>query len=372
MLNISCEQRALYEKVQLVARGVSGRSTQPIQNNVCLKAAEGKLTLVATDLEFIGLKTTMPVTVAEEGEGAITVPARTLVDMVSRLPADDVSLVAEDDNSLSISCGKAHSTIRGLPADDFQELPSLDDPTGFQIPQADLLQILHRTLFATSSDETRPILTGALLKLSGSKLETVATDTYRLALQETQLPAEVEKDQAAIISRRTLAELERILSAASDEPVQINMSENQVEFVIDDTVVGCRLIEGQFVNYPKVIPTGGDKIITLSREQLIGALYRAEVVAREDAHRVVIRAADGAMTITAESLDVGRAEEELPISMEGQEAEIAFNAQFLLSMLEAVDSQSIMMELAGPLNSGLIRPEGDESYLYVLMPMQIM
>ncbi|MFP3904145.1 MAG: DNA polymerase III subunit beta [Armatimonadota bacterium] len=370
MLNITCPQDKLYEKVQLVSHGVSGRSTQPIQNNMCLKAAEGALTLVATDLEFISLKSTVPVTIAEEGD--LTVPARTLVDISNRLPSGDVSLVGTENNALEISSGRAHFTIRGLPADDFQELPEIEDPVSLELAQSELARILNRTVFATSTDETRPILTGTLFNISGTQLETVATDTYRLALQKTELPVEVEKDQSAIISRRTLQELERILDATSDEPVVINMSDRQVSFELNDVVVACRLIEGQFVNYPKVIPEGGDRIVTAERGALISTLERALVVARDDANRVVIRTSDGTMTVTAESQDIGKAEEELPVKVEGKDAEIAFNAQFLLAMLNAVQAEEISMELSGPLNSGLIRPAEDDSYLYVLMPMQIM
>lgn len=370
MLKLTCPQEKLYEEVQLVSRGVSGRSTQPIQNNICLKAAEGALTLVATDLEFISLKSRVPVTIAEEGE--LTAPARTLVDIANRLPSGDVELVATENNGLKISCGNAHFTIRGLPADDFQELPEIESPVSFEMSQGDLARVLGRTVFATSRDETRPILTGALMKISGNQLETVATDTYRLALQRTELPVTVETDQSAIVSRRTLQEVERILKPASEEPVTINMSDSQVSFELNDVTVGCRLIEGQFVNYPKVIPEGGDRIVTVDRMDLAESLERAIVVAREDANRVILRTSDGVLTITAESQDIGTAEEELDVTVEGEEAEIAFNAQFLLAMLNAVDSDEISMELSGPLNSGLLRPADDDSYLYVLMPMQIM
>ncbi len=370
MFSVTCEQHALFEKVQLVSRGVSGRSTQPIQNNIFLQAAGDKLTLVATDMEFIGVKTTMAVDAAEEG--TITVPARILTDLAGRLPAGPVSLVADESNSLKISGGHSEFDIRGLPADDFQQLPELDDPTSFSMTQADLLEILDRTVFATSTDETRPILTGTLFKISGKKLETVATDTYRLALYETLLASEVERDQEAIISRRPLVELQRMLDPDAEAEAEIRISQNQVEFVVSETIIGSRLIDGQFVNYPKVIPTGGDKKITVKCAELASALDRALVVARQDAYRVVLRAKGETMTVSAKSQDVGEAEETLNVSMEGDDAEIAFNAEFLLHMLAAIESEELLLELSGPLNSGLLRPADDENYLYVLMPMQIM
>ena len=140
MLSVTCEQRALYSKLQLVARGGSGRSTQPIQNNIFVEAAEGKLTLVATDLEFIGMKTSMPVEVAEEG--AITVPARLVADVAGRLPIGDVTMEATENNSLQIGGGKSQFSIRGLPPDDFEQLPPLDGPVSFTMSQEQLLGIL--------------------------------------------------------------------------------------------------------------------------------------------------------------------------------------------------------------------------------------
>ncbi len=370
MFSVTCDQRALHEKVQLVARGVSGRSTQPIQNNVYLQAANGKLTLVATDLEYIGLKTEMEVDELEDG--IITVPARIFTEVTGRLPSGPVTLRADDGNSVDISCGQTKFNIRGLPADDFEQLPELEDPIDIEMSQAGLLDVINRVVFATSSDETRPILTGALFRIKGGQLATVATDTYRLALVETQLGADVQRDLDAIVSRRALTEVQRVLSAGSSEPVHVRLSQNQVEFVVDGTVVSSRLIEGQFVNYPKVIPTGTDKKVIIDAAELSAALNRALVLARQDGYRVVLRAQGPELTISANSQDVGKVEEKINISMEGGDAEIAFNADFMLNMLNATSAKQIVMELSGPLNSGLLRPVGEENYVYVLMPMQIM
>ncbi len=370
MFSVTCDQVALYENVQLVSRGVSGRSTQPIQNNILLEAGNEQLTLVATDLEYISIRTVMPATEAEEGQ--ITMPSRILTDVAGSLPPGPVMLTANENHSVEIRAKDSDFNIRGLPADDFQELPELDDAVRFTMPGEVLLKVLRRTVFAASADETRPILTGALLKISGSNLATVATDTYRLALYETQLESDVERDVEAIVSRRALTELERTLSAGSAEEVEIGISSNQVEFVAGATVISSRLIEGQFVNYPKVIPTGTDKRITVSSEALKDTLHRALVVARQDAYRVVLRAKDGVLTVSAQSQDVGKVEETLSVAMEGEEAEIAFNGNYLMEMLDAAECDEMTIKLSGPLNSGLLHPADDEGYLYVLMPMQIM
>lgn len=370
MLSVTCEQRALYSKLQMVARGVSGRSTQPIQNNIYMEASDGMLTLVATDLEFIGVRTSMPCVVLEEG--AITVPARLITDVAGRLPVGDVQLTAVESNSLQIRGGKSQFSIRGLPPDDFEQLPQLDDPVTFSMTQGALLEMLDLTVFATSTDETRPILTGALMKITQGNLEIVSTDTYRLALCTRGIGAPMDRDQEAIVSRRALVELQRALDDESDDEVRIAISQNQIEFVVGDTTIGSRLIDGQFVNYPKVIPTGGDKLITVSVSEITSALERALIVARQDAYRVVLRASGETMTVSARSQDVGEVEEAVPVSMTGEDAEVAFNAEFILHMLHACATDEVVLELSGPLNSGLLKPVGDDGYLYVLMPMQIM
>ena len=210
------------------------------------------------------------------------------------------------------------------------------------------------------------------MKITQGNLEIVSTDTYRLALCTRGIGAPMDRDQEAIVSRRALVELQRALDDESDEEVRIAISQNQIEFVVGDTTIGSRLIDGQFVNYPKVIPTGGDKLITVSVTEITSALERALIVARQDAYRVVLRASGDTMTVSARSQDVGEVEEAVPVSMTGEDAEVAFNAEFILHMLHACATDEVVLELSGPLNSGLLKPVGDDGYLYVLMPMQIM
>ncbi len=368
MLNAKCAQADLHNALQIVGRGVSGRSTQPVQNNVYLQAEGEQLRLVATDLEYISLDAAIPAVVIDEGN--ITVPPRTLTEIAGNLPEGQVSLQADESNDLAIACGPVHYNIRGLSADDFQMLPPLTDGVEFSLPQSELSEILQQTIFATSPDETRPILTGALFSLAEGSLAIVATDTYRLALRRVQCP--VEETQQAIVSRRVLAELVRILDDESDEPVQVAISTNQVRFVVAGITVRSRLIEGEFPNYEKVIPEDFDKTLTIGTEGLQQVLRRALIVARDDANRVVLRSTEDGLQVTADSPDIGHAEEEVPATLEGEVVEIAFNVQYLLEMLEVANSEEVVMQLSGPLNPGMLIPAGRDDYTYVLMPMQIM
>ncbi|MHB8996504.1 MAG: DNA polymerase III subunit beta [Armatimonadota bacterium] len=370
MLKVSCAKQALLDSVGTVSRGVSGRSTQPVQNNIYLEASGNQLRLVATDLEYLSLEAVIEAEVLEEG--AITVPARLFADVMSALPNDDVKLTADETNGMNIKCGRSKYDIRGLSAADFSTLPSVAQATELELEQGKLLMILERTVFSTSRDETRPILTGALFKLTGNLLEVVATDTYRLALQSLELETPVSDSRSAIVSRRALTELMRILSADSTEPVKIRFAESQVEFKVGNVSLSSRLIEGQFVNYAKVVPSSFERKVSCSIKEYGAALHRALIVAREDANRVVLKTEDGSLKITASSQDVGTVEESIPVRLEGEDAEIAFNARYVIDMLDAIKTDEVAMELSGPLNSGALKPVGDESYLYVLMPMQIM
>lgn len=370
MLKVSCPQGALHGILQVVSRAVSGRSTQPVQNNIYVQASENQLRLVATDLEYISLDASIPAMVMEEGE--VTVPGRIFNEIVAGLGAEDVSLEAEEEGQMTILCGKSRYEVRGLPAGDFQMLPEVVPAAEFTLPEGDLYSLLAQTVFACSPDETRPILTGALFDVGGDMLTIVATDTYRLALRQLKCESGVEEEQKMIVSARVLGELMRILDAEGDEPVTIRFSERLVEFEIRNMKVASRLIEGEFPRYEKVIPEGQDKRVLVQVDYLEQALRRAVIVARDDANRVVLRGEGSALQITASSPDVGRVEEQVEIELEGEPVEIAFNVRYILDMLEGAGSEQVVITLAGALNPGIIRPAGREDYLYVLMPMQIM
>ena len=369
MLKASCPQGALHEILQIVSRGVSGRSTQPVQNNIFLSSVDGNLRLVATDLEYLSLDAQVPAMVTEEG--AVTIPGRVFNEIVASLPEEEVSLESQAPGELTIHCGKSHYRVRGLPSDDFQFLPTIESEVEFTLPEGDLRKLLSQTAFACSQDETRPILTGALFYAKPESLIVVATDTYRLALRTLSLPLGVTEEKKVIVSARVLGELMRILEENSDAPVSVRLSRRLVEFEVRNMKVASRLIEGEFPNYEKVIPQDPDKKLVLQIAPLERALRRAFIVARHDSNRVVLRGEEGVLRISAQAPDLGTVEEEVEVELTGDPIEIAFNARYVLDMLEAASSEQIALHLAGSLNPGTLRPLGRDDYTYVVMPMQI-
>jgi DNA polymerase-3 subunit beta len=356
--------------MQVVSRAVSGRSTLPILNNVFVEGTTDALRLVATDLE-LSIEASVRAKVAEGG--ALTAPARVLAEVVQNLPSADVTLAVDDANTVTLGCQKSEYSIRGLPSEEFSTLPPVEGGVGFALPQDTMKSVIEQVTFASSPDETRPMLTGALLRVGDGEMSLVATDTHRLAVRRVSgLEGLPESPMKAIAPARALNELARSLPRDDEGPVEVTVGERLVEFKVPGLAIASRLIEGEFPNYEKVIPTDFDRKVSVKRQQLADALRRALIVAREDANRVLLGVEAKRMTITADSQDVGHASEEVPLSLDGAEIEIAFNGRYLMDVLGAIRAEDIEMELSGPLSPGAVRPAGDTDYLYVLMPMQIM
>ncbi|MCL6518940.1 MAG: DNA polymerase III subunit beta [Armatimonadetes bacterium] len=362
-----CARKDFYEGVQTVSRAIAGRSALPILNNVLIKSEDGHLRLVAFDLE-LGMQSVIPATI--ETEGALTVPARVLAEVLATLPDLDVVLSVDENNSVNLKCEKSDYTILGLPPEEFPALPDVPDDQSFEITQAALRNMIKQTIFAVSPDESRAILTGVLLVLKGDEIRLAATDSHRLAIRTSPV-ANAKGETSCIIPGRALNELGRMLGE-EDTPVKVAISESQIKFTVGDVTMVSRLIEGQFPNYERVIPTACQRKLTMPAEGLLSRIRRASIVARENANRVILKTEGDKLMVTAESGDVGKAYEEIEIVKEGDDIEIAFNAKYLIDFLSALDTEGVSFELNGPLEPGLLRQVGKEDYIYVVMPMQIM
>ncbi len=367
-MKVACDRNVLLGGVQTVARAVSSRTTLPVLTNLLIDAAGEGMRLVATDLE-IGMSATVDADIQKSG--AVTLPARILLEVISNLPEASVTIEVDDSSTAKITCERSDYAIRGLPAEEFPTVPDVDEGATFTITQGALRRAIEQTSFAASADETRPILTGALFVLAPERLHVVATDTHRLALTEAEGNVQVEEERRVIVPVRALTELARILDEDADEEVSVSVGATHVKFELPHVTLWSRLIEGQFPNYEKVIPSSWDKKLTIDRETLQDALRRVIVVAREDANRVIFRTEGETLSLNADSQDVGSAHEETPVQLEGEDIEIAFNGRYLLQALEILHSEQVQIELTGALNPGVVRPVDESGYVYVLMPMQI-
>jgi len=362
-LRATCTRDELAGALGVVARGLSSRGAVQVLSGILLQADGETLTLASTDME-ISLRASVAGNVS--GDGAVVVPGRLLTDLVRLLPAESVTLSHEEgDGVLTVTSGSHASRLNVYSAEDFPRLPPLDVAL-HTIAAPALLETIEKVARAASRDESRPVLTGILVRFEGDRLIMAATDSYRLAVKETELETSgAELD--AIIPARALQELARLASAAGE--VQLGVHENHVIFSAGAVWLTSRRIDGQFPNYKQLLPETFEAEITTPRAPLLDVIRRAAVMAQRNAP-LRLRFAEGELTVSAQTQDVGEAQESLQIDYAGEPLEIGFNPDFLREGLEAVTGATVQLKLINPLRPGLI-VSPDESFWYLIMPIRL-
>jgi DNA polymerase-3 subunit beta len=366
-IKVVCSRDELADKLAIVGRGVSTRTTVQILAGIMLRATGEQLVLSATDME-ISLRLSLEAQVEEEG--AVVVPGRLLVDIVRLLPAGEVTIAYGGEEGMAeLVCGSASYKLHTYGPEDFPRLPEIDQEATFAVEREAFLDTINRVSRSASRDESRPVLTGILVRFEGGKLVMAATDSYRLSVKETALADGVGQELEAIVPARALGELARIAQAADTDTIEIGVQENQVVFAVDDIWLTARRIDGQFPNYKQLVPESFEAEVTLPREEFLDVVRRTSVMAQRKSP-LRLRFAEGELTVSAETQDVGQARESLPISYSGEPMEIGFNAEFLRDGLESVPEESVRLRLISPLRPGLIQGEGDD-FLYLIMPIRL-
>jgi DNA polymerase-3 subunit beta len=363
-MKISVRRDELVQRLSVVSRAVSTRATVQILSGILLRPAGDGLELAATDME-LSLRTTLSAQV--EGEGAIVVPGRRLVDLAKLLPSDDVEIEHRPEESVvHVTAGSASYTLHTYNAEDFPRLPELDAVSTFSVEREALLETINRVARSASRDESRPVLTGILARFETGKLVMAATDSYRLSVKETALTGQVPELEA-IIPARALQELARI-AVAGDE-VELGVHENQVVFSADDVSMTTRRIDGQFPNYRQLLPEAFEHELALPRAELLDVVRRAAVMI-ERTSPLQLRFADGELTVTARTHEVGESKESLPAPYTGEPLEIGFNADFLRDGLESVTGDEVRVKLINPLRPAVLQGESDD-FTYLVMPIRL-
>jgi len=365
-MKLTCAKEELAEKLQVAGRGVSTRASVQILAGILLRATSGQLSLSATDME-ISLRVSLDAQV--EDEGSVVVPGRLLVDIVRLLPAGEVTISHRtDEGVVELVCGTASYRLHTYAAEDFPRLPEIDDSAAFTVDKEAFVDTIARVSRSASRDESRPVLTGVLVRFEGDKLVMAATDSYRLSVKETALTEGPGREVEAIVPARALAELARV---AQGEPgsLQVGIQENQVVFGVDDVWLTARRIDGQFPNYKQLLPETFEAEVTMPREEFLDVVRRTSVLAQRKSP-LRLRFEDGELTVSAQTQDVGEARESLPISYSGETIEIGFNAEFLRDGLESVSDDNVRVKLISPLRPGLIHGESDD-FLYLIMPIRL-
>jgi DNA polymerase-3 subunit beta len=383
-MKVVCSQSELNAALQLVSRAVATRPTHPVLANVLLTADAGtnRLSLTGFDLN-LGIQTSLAASV--ETSGAITLPARLFGEIVSRLASDSPITLAtrESGEQVQLTSLSGSYQMRGLPADDYPELPMVESGMTLKLQPAGLVQALKGTLFASSADEAKQLLTGVHLRFNAKALEAAATDGHRLAVLQvedalqdaTSASDDASEGFAVTLPARSLREVERLMAGwRSGDPVSLFCDRGQVVFLAADQMVTSRTLEGTYPNYGQLIPDGFNRTLALNRRGLIAALERIAVLA--DQHNNVVKFTsqpdEGVVQISADAQDVGSGSESMAASLTGDAIQIAFNVRYLLDGLKAMGSERVVLHCNAPTTPAVLKPEGDaEAFTYLVMPVQI-
>jgi DNA polymerase-3 subunit beta len=369
-----CNTETFGKKLALVSRGVSARSTIQLLGGILLEAGDGVVRLSATDME-ISVQTSSPAEVEEEGR--VVIPARIFNDIVRSLPGGSFSLEHDDSGgTVRLAAGENEYRIRAYAADDFPQLPGFDAEAAFKMSGDVLVETVEKVSRSYSRDETRPVLTGILISFEENRVRMVTTDSYRLSIKETELATTAfEGSREAIIPARAMQEVSRIFSGSDEEEVEVSLSENQALFRVGDVLFGTRLIDGNFPEYRRLLPTTFEREISVNREDLMGTLRRVNLFAQRQTPPVPVSLSfsEGAVEVIVRNGEVGEAHERLPATSE-DDFLISFNPGYLLDGVSAIDTEQVVFKLNEALKPGLIVPgeDGEEEpdFLYLIMPMR--
>jgi DNA polymerase III subunit beta len=352
------------------AQGIAERKTTiPILANVLIQAKKGGISITAFDLD-IGLVSEHPAEVVKEG--ALTLSARHLFDLVRAMPESKVSLKRSGNNAVEIACGSAHFKLLGMPADEYPALPKEEKSALVKADGKALLEMIQKTSFAISTDETRYILNGLFFEATeGGMVRTVATDGHRLCVAESKMEGDFKLKRGVTLPRKGLLELRRLIEEAPDAECFLGFGDTSAVFKKSGLSMIMRLLDGQFPDYQEVIPKGSDRSLKLSRAGLLDTLKRISLLAEEKSHAVRLELTENQLRISSQNPDLGEAREDLAVPYVGPKVEVGFNARYLIDVLSAIAGDEVLFEIADEQSPGVMRPVGDANYTAVIMPMRI-
>ena len=367
-MDLVVRKNELLRELQLFQGIVERKNTIPILANVLIEARGDEVRMLATDLE-VALRSRCHASVAKGG--SLTLPAKKLYEIVKALPETDVH-IEEDKKGVKVAADRFDSRMQTLPREDFPTLPDASGKTRAALPRAALKEMVAKTQFAITGEDTRYFLNGAKFVLRPSTLTLVATDGHRLALVEVAHEVGITEEMGVILPKKTLLELGKLL-AEGDGDVVFEAGENHLFFDVGGRMLISRMIDGQFPAYERVIPKNNDKDIEFERERLTNAVKRVALLSNERSRAVKFEIAKGKVDVTSSSSEFGEAREEIAVDYSGAPMAISFNAQYVLDFLSVVETDSVQLSLKDEVSQAVMRPVGAQgySYTYVIMPMRI-
>jgi DNA polymerase-3 subunit beta len=367
-LKLSLERDTLLSQLQTVSRVASTRSAIQALSGVQLTATANACELRATDME-VSLR--VPLAAEVVREGTTVLPARLLLDVARSLPDQAVTLeLRSAEQDVELVSGRATFHIRTLRSEDFPPFPEPSVAEELLVPASAFLSTVVKVSGSASKDETRPVLTGVLVSASERELRMVATDSYRLSLKETVLAQALPASFEVNVPARALQELARLAPHAEEDELRISVRQNQVLFSLGRVILSSRLIDGQFPNYRQLLPDTFEHQLRIDSRELAEVVRRISLLAQKNAP-LRLAFASGELTISAQTPDIGEAQESLPVPFQGEPLEIGFNPEFLRDGIEAIDGGDLLLKLISPLRPGLIESADDGRFLYLIMPIRL-
>ncbi|HEY9517624.1 MAG TPA: DNA polymerase III subunit beta [Gemmatimonadales bacterium] len=368
-MKFTITREKLHEGLQAVAASVPSKTTLPVLANILVEASKDGLKLSGTDLD-ISVSTTIPASVDQEG--ATTLPARKLVEIVKELPNAAIRMTSSGEQRATIECGKSKFKLLGLSRDEFPAFPTVKFEGGWKVAAKDLQKLIGHVAFAASTEESRPILNGVLWELRSDRMRMVATNGHRLARMDVPTTGQGGGQADLIIPPKALEQIRRLFGG--DEEIEIAKSDNHLGFRSTTTQVYTRLIEGPYPNYEQVIPRENDKSLTADKAALAAALRRMSIVASDQTHRIRMAFTNGACKLSVQTPDLGEAQEELSVAYEGDSLEIGFNAAYMLEILKYMPTDEVRMTFKAPERAATCEPVGWDdpaSFMTLVMPLRL-
>ena len=366
-MKFRCHQNELSVAIGIVTKAISLKTTLPILTGIFFEAQEGRIRLVGNDLS-LSIETFISADVQEKGN--VVIPSRLLSELIRKLPNEDILFEISEHNVVTIKCMESNYKIVGLPGNEYPELPLIEDTNSFMIDKDIFSNMIRQTSFAISQDESRPILTGALLEIEDGSFNMVAIDGFRMAIKRIKIKTDLVKK--AVVPGRTLVEISKLLSQVEAQTdLRISFDEKQVLFTLGDLKVYSRLLAGEFINYAQILPSEFKSEAHIDNDEFLTAIDRSFLMARENKNIAIkLEVKDDFICITSNS-EMGSSVEKVKIKLEGQDLEIGFNPKYLMDALKIMDSESIDMSFINNVSPCIIKPSDNENYTYLVLPCRI-
>lgn len=366
-MRFTCTVSEMTAALSTVTRAIAARTTVQIMEGVLLATCEGQLSLTCTDVG-LGIETRVPVDIKSEGKAVL--PGKLLLEIVRKLPQEEnLDLTIDEKNSALLRCLKSKTTLAGLPADEYPALPEVSEAQQIEMPQKALRSMIQNTTFAIATDETRPILMGCLLETNENCFTIVALDGFRLALRKFYVECALPK-LSLVVPGKALNEIARILDD-TEQPSLLQYGKTHLSVTIGETRVIARLMEGEFIKYSQILPTEWQTSITVEKEELMAAVDRASLMAREGKNNLIkMHIEEGTLLITSNA-ETGDVREEIPVDFEGRALDIAFNVRYISDTMRAIEDEHMVLRFNSNVSPCVICPTSGDHFLYLALPVRV-